>query len=146
MNKIFLIGNLTKDPELRVTQSGAQVCSFGLAVNRRKKVDGQPDADFFTITAWRQLAEHCAQYLAKGRKVCVTGAVQLRTYEDRDGVKRSCIDVQADDVEFLPSAQAQGEMRAMPATQASVMPRPVSSPALSAHSGFTQVDEDELPF
>ena len=82
MNKLTIIGNLTRDPELRTTASGVNVCSFTVAVNRRNRRDdqnGQPEADFFRVTAWRQLADICSKYLAKGRKVCVVGAVSVHT-------------------------------------------------------------------
>lgn len=144
MNKAFLIGNLTRDPELRTTASGVSVCTFGLAVQRRRKVEGQPDVDFFNVTAWRQLGELCARYLTKGRKVCVVGAIQIRSFDGKDGVKRTSVDIEADDVEFLPNANQSGEQHAAP--------MPVSAPPTPpmgfapVETGFTQVDEDELPF
>ena len=101
MNKIFLIGNLTRDPELSETQSGIAVCRFAIAVNRRRTSEGEPQTDFFNITAWRGLAESVARYCKKGNKVAVTGSVQIRTYEGNDGVKRTSVDVVAEDVEFL---------------------------------------------
>ena len=77
MNKVFLIGNLTKDPEMRSTQSGVAVCNFSIAVNRRfKNANGEQETDFLNVIAWRQLAELCGKYLAKGRKVAVTGSIQ----------------------------------------------------------------------
>lgn len=135
MNKVIMIGNLTRDPELRTTSSGYNVCSFGIAVNRRRKVEGQPDVDFFNVTVWRQLGENCARYLTKGRKVCVVGSLQIRTYDAKDGTKRTVADIEADDVEFLYNAPQSGESR--PAQAA---------PAAPTETGFTQVDEDELPF
>lgn len=101
MNKIFLIGNLTRDPELSETQSGIAVCRFAIAVNRRRTGDGEPQTDFFNVTAWRGLADSVARYCKKGNKVAVTGSVQIRTYEGNDGVKRTSVDVVAEDVEFL---------------------------------------------
>lgn len=143
MNKAFLIGNLTRDPEMRTTQNGFSVCSFGLAVNRRRKVEGQPDVDFFNVTAWRQLGENCARFLQKGRKVCVVGAIHIRTYDAQDGAKRTVVEIEADDVEFLPNAAPGSEMR--PASTSSAMPAaPSGFPPVE--TGFTQVDEDELPF
>lgn len=140
MNKIILIGNLTRDPETRTTSTGLNVCSFTIAVNRRRSSQNntnQPEADFFRITAWRQLGELCQKYLAKGRKVCVTGSVSVSTYEGKDGTTRASLDVTADDIEFLSSRQDDGEGRAS------------GSASGSDHNnaaGFTQVDEDELPF
>ena len=140
MNKIILIGNLTRDPETRTTSTGLNVCSFTIAVNRRRSSQSaanQPEADFFRITAWRQLAELCQKYLAKGRKVCVTGSVSVSTYEGKDGTTRASLEVTADDIEFLSPRQEDGEGR-------------VSSGSHGMGSnnagGFTQVDEDELPF
>lgn len=97
MNKVFLIGNLTKDPEMRSTQSGVAVCNFTIAVNRRfrNQQTGQQETDFLNVIAWRQLAELCNKYLVKGRKVAVTGSIQTRTYEAKDGSKRSVKQVRA---------------------------------------------------
>ena len=106
MNKLTIIGNLTRDPELRTTSAGVNVCSFTVAVNRRNRRDdqnGQPEADFFRVTAWRQLADICSKYLAKGRKVCVVGSVSVHTYTGNDGTTRASLEVNADDVEFLSS-------------------------------------------
>ena len=101
MNKLTIIGNLTKDPEKRTTSTGVNVTSFTVAVNRKNKQDGQPDADFFRVTAWRGLADNCAKYLAKGRKVAVVGSVSLHTYTTSKGEAGASLEVNADDVEFL---------------------------------------------
>ena len=140
MNKIILIGNLTRDPETRTTSTGLNVCSFTIAVNRRRSSQNntnQPEADFFRITAWRQLGELCQKYLAKGRKVCVTGSVSVSTYEGKDGTTRASLDVTADDIEFPSSRQDDGEGRPSVST---------SGAEHNSAGGFTQVDEDELPF
>lgn len=100
MNRIFLIGNLTRDVVLRTTQQGKQVCSFDIACNRRKKVEGQPEADYFRVNAWNALAETCAKYLLKGKKVAVTGSVSLSKRE-HDGKFYASLEVLAEDVEFL---------------------------------------------
>lgn len=113
MNKLTIIGNLTRDPETRVTQSGSSVCSFTVAVNRRGKSD---EADFFRVSAWNKLAETCQQYLSKGRKVAVTGPVSVSTYTGQDGKAYANLEVMAQDVEFLTP---KGEQTAPdPATQA----------------------------
>ena len=153
MNKVFLIGNLTRDPEMRSTQSGIPVCNFSIAVNRRfrNQQTGQQETDFFNIVAWRQLAELCSRFLAKGRKVAVSGSIQTRTYEAQDGSKRSAFDIVADEVEFLSSPQnagaaPSGEYRPAapsPAPAPQVQQAPSYAPA---DAGFTQVDDDELPF
>lgn len=96
MQKLWIVGNLTSDPETRVTQKGDNVCQFTVAVNRRKE-----GADFFRVTAWRQLGENCQKYLAKGRKVAVTGTVSVSAYKSSSGDARASLEVNADDVEFL---------------------------------------------
>jgi len=102
MNKVILIGNLTRDPELtNVGSDGISVCRFAIAVNRRAKKDGTREADFFNISAWRGLGENCAKFLTKGQKVGVTGEIQIRNYDDKDGNKRTAVDIIADEVEFL---------------------------------------------
>ena len=143
MNKLTIIGNLTRDPELRTTSTGVNVCSFTVAVNRRGRRDdqnGQPEADFFRVTAWRQLADICGKYLAKGRKVCVVGPVSVHTFTGNDGTTRASLEVTADDVEFLSSrndAEAAGGYAA-PAAEAPSAETPAA--------GFTAVETDELPF
>ena len=132
MNKVTIIGNLTRDPELRTTAQGLSVCDFTVAVNRRTQGD-QQEADFFRVTAWRQLAETCARYLAKGRKVCVMGPVSCRTYQTGDGTTRASLEVTADDVEFL-SPRDQQQTPPAPAA-----PRP-------QQTAFTPVETEELPF
>lgn len=104
LNKVILIGNLTRDPELTQTPSGISVCKFTLAVNRNyTNANGERDADFINIVAWRGLAENCGKYLVKGKKVALSGQIQTRSYDDKDGNKRYATEVIADDVEFLPS-------------------------------------------
>ncbi|MBQ9196054.1 MAG: single-stranded DNA-binding protein [Clostridia bacterium] len=142
MNKVFIVGNLTRDPELRSTRDGISVCSFTVAVNRRVRnaEAGQPEADFFRVTAWRQLGENCAKYLAKGRKVSVTGSVSASAYTAQDGSPRASLEVTADDVEFLTPRGEAGDMPApAPRVQA-------PAPAAPQSNGFVQVDDDELPF
>ena len=99
MNRITLIGNLTADPEIRSTQTGKSVCTFTIAVNRKKV--SEPQTDFFRINAWNGLADTCARFLSKGKKVAVIGELQARTYEDKQGKTRLSLDVSADEVEFL---------------------------------------------
>ncbi len=98
MNRITLIGNLTKDPELRTTPNGNTVCSFTIAVNRKKV--SEPQTDFFRINAWGKLGEVCGRCLTKGKKVAVIGELQARTYES-NGKTYLSLDVIADEVEFL---------------------------------------------
>lgn len=135
MNKLTIIGNLTRNPELRTTQDGISVCSFTVAVNRKqtaqqKQAGKQPEADFFRVTAWRERGEVCAKYLSKGKKVCVVGSVSVRQYETDDGRHGANLEVLADEVEFIS-----------PRDQAEAQPAPVD-----AQTGFQYVETDELPF
>ena len=142
MNKVFLIGNLTRDPETRTTQSGTTVCSFTIAVNRRMKQDGQQETDFFNIVAWRQLGELCQKYLSKGKKCAVTGRLQTRSYEAKDGSKRTAWDIVAEEVEFLsPVGQSTGHQG-----NAGGYTEAVSKTPDAPKEGFTQVEDEELPF
>ena len=95
MNKVFLIGNLTRDPELTETAGGIKICRFSIAVNRRFKTEGQPDVDFFNCTAWGRTAEVICQYLSKGRQIAIQGRLQTRSYQDRNGNNRTSTDVVA---------------------------------------------------
>ena len=139
MNKLTIIGNLTRDPELRTTSTGLNVCTFTVAVNRRRSANSnQPEADFFRVSAWRQLGENCQRYLAKGRKVAVVGAVSVQTYTGNDGTTRASLEVTADDVEFLSSRNEDAGY----APAASVQPV-TAAPAMN---GFEEVDDEDLPF
>lgn len=110
MNKVFLIGNLTRDPELIETPSGVPVCHFSIAVNRNyTSQDGERQTDFFNCTAWRGQAENIARYAKKGKKISVCGSVQLRNYEDNQGVKRTAVDIIVQDFEFLSPKSDDGE-------------------------------------
>jgi len=140
MNKVFLIGNLGADPELRSTTSGISVCSFRIGVSRRfKDANGETQTDWINIVAWRQLGELCAKYLAKGRKVAIAGSLQSRNYEDKAGNKRVAYEVVADDVEFLtPRGDAP-----------SSSPANFSSPDHNSFddvAGFTEMEDSALPF
>ena len=102
LNRVVLIGRLTKDPDLRYTTSGIAVARFTLAVDRGfKNQDGEKQADFIPITVWRGQAENCAKYLAKGRLVAVSGRIQTGSYETPDGQRRYTTEVVADEVRFL---------------------------------------------
>lgn len=135
MNKLVIIGNLTRDPQVRTvnTQNGAQtVCSFGVAVNRK---NGRDEADFFNVSAWGHLGESCAKWLAKGRKVCVTGPVSCRVYQTQDGRAAATMEINAADVEFLSSGQGAADAPQAPAAA----PAPAGMTAVN-------VDDAELPF
>lgn len=151
MNKVVLIGNLVRDPEVRATQSGISVCNFTVAVNRRfKKENGEQETDFLNVIAWRQLAELCGKYLAKGRKVAVTGSIQTRQYEAKGGSKRTAWDIVADEVEFLTTQNQQSSTQSAPGAYTTAASKDSGTAyALQPHNdfgGFTQVDDEELPF
>lgn len=139
MQKMHLIGNLTKAPELRATPQGVMVCNFDIAVNDKK--GGQDNTMYFRVTAWRVLGESCAKYLAKGRKVFVSGPLSYRTYQGNDGSTRVQLEVTAEDVEFLSSRN--DDQAAAPAAPAA----PAPAPAAPAPQSYIPVDDDsELPF
>ena len=111
LNRVILIGNLTRDPELRFTPSGSPVAGFGLAVNRtytNKQGEKVENVDFFNIVVWAKLAELCAEYLKKGRPVALEGRLQSRSWETEEGQKRSVVEVVAENVQFLGGGQGQG--------------------------------------
>ena len=134
MNKVILIGNLTRDPELTETPSGVAVCRFAIAVSRDyANADGTRETDFFNITVWRGRAENCGKYLKKGNKVAIVGSLQNRSYEDKEGVKRTVTDIIASEVEFLtPKSQQGDEVDATPVRR--------ERPVLEA------IDDNQLPF
>ena len=141
MNKIHIIGNVTRDPEAKQTGSGVAICNFSVAVNRRFKnpQTGQTETDFFSVMAFRQLAELCGKYLAKGRKVAVVGSMQSRSYEAQDGSKRTVWDLVADEVEFLSTGEKSAE---------SSHDTAMKSAKEKVEAVFTkfEVDDSELPF
>ena len=126
MNKLIAIGNLTANPELRSTPNGVPVCTFTIAVNGRKQDE---PATFFRVTAWRQLGENCNRYLAKGKKVFVSGPVSVSTYTAKDGSTRASMEITADDVEFLSPAGTGAE-----------------NAQADERAGFVKVDDEILPF
>lgn len=107
MNKVVLMGRLTKEPEMRATQSNTAVCSFSLAVNRRFKQEGQPDADFINVVAWAKTAEFVSKYFTKGQQVGVIGRIQTRNYDDKEGKKIFVTEVVAEEVYFADSKKEQ---------------------------------------
>lgn len=103
MNKVFILGNLTKEPELTTLNGNVSVCKFCIAVKRRT-----PNVtDYFTVISWRVLAENCAKYLGKGSKAAVIGELQNRSYETKDGEKRYVTEIIADEVQFLTGKNAE---------------------------------------
>ena len=125
MNRVILIGNLTKDPELTQTTSGISVCRFTLAVGRRfTNADGSRDTDFLNIVAWRNLADNLAKYMKKGSQICVEGQIQVRNFEDNGGVKRYVTEVICDNIHFLESKGSRSE---------------------SGYSGYNDIDQYDIP-
>jgi single-strand DNA-binding protein len=111
LNKVELIGNLTRDPELRYTPSGAAVCTFGLATNRQWTTDNgekKEDVEFHKVVAWNKLAELCGQLLAKGRKVYVEGRLQTRKWTGQDGAEKQTTEIVINDMIILDSRQSGG--------------------------------------
>lgn len=132
MNKVILVGNLTRDPEFTTTASGVNVSKFTLAVSRRfQNANGERETDFISVVVWRAQAETCAKYLRKGSKAGVVGSMQTRTYDAQDGTKHYVTEVVADEVEFL-TPKSEGE---------SEPPRPAKKNAQP-----TPIDDDDLPF
>ena len=128
MNKVILIGNLTKDPELTTTNSGISVCRFTLAVSRRYVgTSGERETDFLNIVVWRNQADNCSKYLKKGSKCAVVGSIQTRSYDAQDGSKRYVTEITADEVEFL-SSKGEGAERKEEVTE------------------LQPIDDDTLPF
>ena len=142
MNKVFLIGNLTRDPELTETSGGVSVCHFSIAVNRNyTSGDGERQTDFFNVTAWRGLADTVSRFCKKGSKVAVSGSIQLRNYEDNSGQKRTAVDIIAQDVEFLSSKNQNQGYDYYDAGENTPAASPRKKPALQAFD-----DDGDIPF
>lgn len=141
MNKCVLVGNLVRDPELTQTPSGISVCKFTLAVNRNyTNANGEREADFINIVTWRGLAENCGKYLVKGKKVALSGQIQTRSYDDKDGNKRYATEVIADDVEFIGGGSGEAGEPKQAAQTARQQPKQTSFKDLKP------VEDDGLPF
>ena len=132
MNRVEFIGNLSRAPDVKQTTSGKNVCTFTLAVNRRyKDAQGNATADFFSVQAWEKLAELCARYLDKGSKVFISGELRNRSYEAKDGSKRTVTEIIASEVEFLsPKSES----------------APAGSTAVPPVEEWEQVEDNDLPF
>jgi len=149
MNKCFLIGNLTRDPELRTTTStGVSVCSFTIAISRRSRTASndstRQDADFIPIVTWRELAENCAKYLRKGSQVAVYGSIQTRTYDAQDGSRRYVTEIVANEVKFLNRIVGRDEQEGGYAGPSRSYNAPMQS-APTSSMDMEEIDED-LPF
>jgi len=143
INRVVLLGNLTKDPELRHTPSGTAVCSLRLAVNTRRK-DGATGEwtekpNYFDITVWGNQGENCAQYLAKGRPVAIDGRLEWREWDAQDGTKRQAVEIIADSVQFL-GARGDGEGGGQPQFV------PAGAAAQTENADFAAGADDDIPF
>ena len=147
MNKVILIGRLTRDPEVRYAQ-GVQpkaVCSYSLAVNRSFKRDGEPEADFFNIVSFGKNAEFASKYFVKGQQVAVVGELRIENYTDRDGVKRLAVKVIASEQHFADSKRETSQSEAP--GRGSLYPPAPQPQGYSPVEGFDPVDEDDdIPF
>lgn len=161
MNKVFLIGRLTRDPELRYTGSNTAVASFSLAVNRNfTSANGEREADFINIVVWRKQAENVKNYLTQGSQVAIDGRIQTRSYDGQDGQKRYVTEVIADNVEFLGSKNSSNNSSSnfTPAPQ-TTEPTPydfggtqepkgtdVNNNPFADFGASIEISDDELPF
>lgn len=143
MNRIHLIGNLTRDPEFSETAAGVAVCKFSVAVGRAyADQNGEKQTDFFNCTAWRQTADAVARYTKKGNKIAVIGSMQSRAYEDRQGVKKTVWEVQVSEIEFLSPHEAQEKESEPPRGNTREQAKNARKPVLQA----MDEDDDDIPF
>lgn len=157
MNKVFLIGRLTRDPELRYTGSNIAVATFSLAVNRNfSNQNGEREADFINIVVWRKQAENVKNYLTQGSQVAIDGRIQTRSYDDQQGQKRYVTEVVADNVEFLGSKNSSNNSNTN-STQSEPTPydfgnKPeptgtdVEGNPFADFGANIEISDDELPF
>jgi single-strand DNA-binding protein len=149
LNKIILMGRLTREPELRTTQSGVSVTTFSLAVERDFQRGEERQTDFIDVVAWRGTAEFVHKYFRKGQLVAVTGRLQSRKWEDKEGNKRISFEVVAEEVHFAERKQDSGNYGAPPPAAASSKPQQDALPFNpDAPATFAEIDDDdgELPF
>ncbi len=152
LNKVVLGGRLTSEPELKTTPSGVSVISFTVAVNRRFSKDGETQADFIRVTAWRQTAEFVSKFFHKGSSICITGSIQTRSWTDNNGTKRYETEVVADEAIFVDSksessAQAQKNNNAyVPESYGNIGGSTEGSFQNEAAEKLEQFEDDELPF
>lgn len=135
VNKVYFIGNLTKDPDFNTTNNGMSICKFGIAVPRKFKQEGKPEVDFFNIVTFKGCADNCAKFLKKGSKVAVIGSIQNDSYEGNDGVKKYKTEVFAEEVEFLT-----------PKTETESKPKTEVQTKQETFVNFTPIKSDDLPF
>lgn len=148
MNRVVLMGRLTKDPELRATASGIPVCRFTVACDRRFQKQGEEkQADFIPCVAWRQQAEFLSKYFAKGHRICCEGSIQTRSWTDDKGERQFSTEVQIDHIEFAQSRGESGFGTSQPSAP-SYAPQAPSAPSVPSGDvdAFMPIEEDDLPF
>ncbi len=146
MNKVILVGRLTKDPELRTTTSGVSVCSFTVACDRRFVKQGEErKADFINCIAWRQGGEAIAKFFTKGNRIALEGSIQTRTWQDAEGKNRYATEVVVDQWEFAQS-KSEGGAGFGGNSNSGLYPVMDESPAVGDIDGFMPIEEDDLPF
>lgn len=144
LNRVQLIGNLTRDPELRYTPTGAAVCTFGLATNRSwttETGEKKEEVEFHRIVAWNKLAELCSQLLVKGRKVYLEGRLAYRKYTTKENVEQTVTEIVIDDMLVLDSKRAEGE-----GSEAGTKPAPARSQAAPEAAMSSEEIADDIPF
>ena len=153
MNKVVLIGRLTRDPELRYTSSNVATCTFSIAVDRNfTNQNGEREADFINIVVWRKQAENCKNYLTKGSQVAIDGRIQTRNYDDKDGKKVYVTEVVAENVQFLGTKGSTGSASssddATPYDFSADMNQTtdVSNDPFADFGSSIEISDDELPF
>ncbi len=148
MNKVILVGRLTKDPELRATTSGVPVCSFTVACDRRYVKQGEErKADFINCIAWRQSAEAISKYFVKGNRIALEGSLQTRSWQDNEGKNRYATEVIVDAWEFAQSKSEGGAQAPYsPNSNSGLYPVEPEAPAVGDIDGFMPIEEDDLPF
>lgn len=144
LNKAIIMGRLTRDPEVRQTQSGVSVCSFSVAVDRDivDKGTNQRETDFINVTAWRTTADFVSKYFSKGSLIVVEGRIQVRNYTDKESNKRTATEIIANSVYFGGSKKKDGDSADAP-------PAPSSNTPAASHGDYAEMgnpDEDDLPF
>lgn len=158
MNKVFLIGRLVRDPELRYTGSNIAVCSFSIAVNRNfANANGEREADFINIVVWRKQAENCKNYINQGSLVAIDGRIQTRSYDDQNGQKRYVTEVVADNVQFLETKSSREERAANTNSSTNISPydfvadqdipaTDIQNDPFKDFGEEIKIEDDDLPF
>jgi len=145
LNRVILIGRLTRDPELRYTPGGSAVANFGIAVDRRPGPQGEREADFVNIVTWNKVAESCANHVTKGRLVAVEGRLQIRAYQTQDGQRRQVAEVIANNVQFLDWPREAQAKPGEAAPKESAKPKRETEEEISLDdSGFAELGGEEV--